>query len=84
MNAEQLIEKYNGCVAVGRGIVRINNENIVVARRVDGTLVLTEEGRKLASSTEVDKPAEAPKAKRTRKPKADVGLTPAEAPTDEE
>jgi len=84
MNAEQLIEKYNGCIAVGRGIVRINSKNIVVARYVDGTLVLTEEGRNLVKSVEADKSEEAPKAKRTRKPKADVGLTPAEATNDEE
>ena len=49
MTAEQLLEKYNGYVAIGRGIVRIDGENIEVARRIDGVLTLNKEGRRLAA-----------------------------------
>ena len=65
MTAEQLIQKYNGCVAIGRGIVRIDGENIEVARRIDGVLTLTKEGRRLAAD-EAEIIEEA-KPKRSRK-----------------
>lgn len=70
MKLEELVDKMNGFIAAGRGIVRVNGRAIEVGRIVDGVGYLNDDGKRFAeieSSEEAEFEEIKPKRKRRTK-----------------
>jgi len=68
MDATKLIEKTKAEVTCGRALAWVGGKRLVLARSIDGTMVLTDDGKAVAKMLNSKAAATKPTAKATATP----------------